>query len=188
VAEDLHHASFEPVNEPSAIGISPHTGWGACVVVAGSPRRPQILASEIARLLGDGERFCFHMAAEMERPAAGRWIERARRKALANARRALQRLLDGVSECAIVAKDRDVDGNLDHILASHPRIHTAEGCFYRDVFREACGGRARLLPPGSLDPSTIGRLAPPPWGRDQKLAALAAWTALGRRSRARSGG
>jgi hypothetical protein len=38
---------------------------------------------------------------------------------------------------------------------------------------------ARVCPPASLDPSSIGKLAPPPWSRDQKLAALAAWSALG---------
>jgi hypothetical protein len=174
------------VNELRAIGISPHTGWGACVVVGGSPRRPEIVANQIIHVLGEAERFCFHMAAEMARADARRWIARARRKALANAKRALAPLLggNGVDLCAIVARDRDA-GDLDHVLASHPRIHTAEGCFYRDVFREACGVPAQLLQPSSLDPSAIGRLAPPPWGRDQKLAALAAWTALGSRSRDR---
>ncbi|MFL5249282.1 MAG: hypothetical protein ACJ79V_15805, partial [Myxococcales bacterium] len=64
------------------------------------------------------------------------------------------------------------------ILAAHPRIHTAEGCFYRDVFREACPVRVLLVPPSSLDAATIGKIARPPWGRDQKLAALAAWAVL----------
>jgi hypothetical protein len=163
-----------------AIGISVHTGWAACVVVGGTLREPVIAANEVIEILGDAERFCFHMAAEMDRAAAREWIARARTKAVANARKALAPLAARqAGACAIVAKDRD-PGDLDHVLAAHPRIHTAEGCFYRDVLREACPVPVRLVAPSSLDPSRVGALAPPPWGRDQKLAALAAWTVLGR--------
>jgi hypothetical protein len=161
-----------------ALGISVHTGWGACVVVGGSPRKPEIVANEVIDILGDVQRFCYHMAAEMKRDAAEKWIAQVRKTALANAKRALAPLLaHEVGACAIVAKDRDA-GTLDEILAAHPRIHTAEGCFYRDVFRDACSVPVHLVPPSSLDPLTIGKLAGPPWGKDQKLAALAAWTAL----------
>ncbi|HEV8321666.1 MAG TPA: hypothetical protein VG389_08645 [Myxococcota bacterium] len=161
-----------------ALGISPHTGWAACVVVGGSLSKPEIVVSQVVELLGDAERFCFHMAAEMERAAAEKWIARVRKKALASARRALAPLVAGpVIECAIVAKPGE-PGDLDYVLAAHPRLHTAEGCFYRDVFRDACPIPVRLIPPRSLDAGKVGKLAPPPWGRDQKLAALAAWAAL----------
>jgi hypothetical protein len=156
-----------------------HTGWGACVVVSGTLRRPEIVANEVIELLGDSERFCFHLAAEMKRDAARDWIDRVRQKAIANARRALAPLLtQAVSACAIVAKEGNL-GDLHHVLASHSRIHMAEGCFYRDILRDACSVPARVVPPSSLDPSKVGKIAAPPWGRDQKLAALAAWTLLG---------
>ena len=162
-----------------ALGISIHTGWGACVVVSGSLAKPEIVANEVVELLGDAERFCFHRAAEMKRPAAEKMIESVRKKALANARRALAPLLaNGVGVCAIVAKDGDAE-SLDRVLASHTGMHTAEGRFYRDVFRDACAVPVRLVPPSSLDAAKVGKLAPPPWGRDQKLAALAAWTVMG---------
>jgi hypothetical protein len=35
-----------------------------------------------------------------------------------------------------------------------------------------------IVPPASLDISRVGKLAGPPWGKDQKLAALAAWSLL----------
>jgi hypothetical protein len=166
------------VKAKHAIGISPHTGWAACVVVGGSPARPEIVASQLIDILDDSERFCFHMAAEMKRAAAAPWLARLRIKAVANARRALAPLVaQQVSVCAIVAKDGDAR-DLDHALAAHPRIHTAEGHFYRDVLRAACAIPVHLVPPGSLDASQVGKLAGPPWGRDQKLAALAAWTVL----------
>lgn len=161
-----------------ALGISIHTGWGACVVVGGSPRQPEIVANEVVELLGDSERFCFHRAATMPRPAVAAWIARIRKIAVSNAARALAPLLArDVQVCALVAKEGDA-GDLDAVLASHPRIHSAEGFFYRDVFRDACAVPVRLVTPATLDASTVGKLAGPPWGRDQKLAALAAWKAL----------
>jgi hypothetical protein len=38
----------------------------------------------------------------------------------------------------------------------------------------------RLVAPSSLDASKVGKLAEPPWGKVQKLAALAAWSVIGR--------
>jgi len=73
--------------------------------------------------------------------------------------------------------DRD-PGSLDYILAAHPRIHTAEGCFHRDVLMKACTIPVELVSPKSLDPASLGKIASPPWGRTQKLAALAAWRVL----------
>src|SRR5262245_38932950 len=105
-----------------AIGISIHTGWGACVVVGGSLSKPEIVANEVVDVLGDAERFCFHMAAEMTASEAEKWITQVRKKALANAKRALKPLLgNDVSLCALVAKSGD-PGKLDEILASHPRL------------------------------------------------------------------
>lgn len=151
------------------------------MVVGGSLAKPEIVANEVVEILGDSERFCFHMAAEMKRPAAKSFIARTKRKAIANARRALAPLVaHNVSVCAILAKDGGV-GDLDKVLASHPSIHTAEGYFYRDVFRDACAIPVRIVTPSSLDPSKVGKLAAPPWGLDQKLAALAAWRVMGTR-------
>lgn len=161
-----------------AMGISVHTGWAACVVVAGSPAKPEIVANEAIQILGDADRFCFHRAAEMERARAEKWIAATRQQAVVNAKQALKSLVaQQVSACAIVAREGDA-GDLAHVLALHPRLHLAEGCFYRDVLRDALAIPVRIIPPAKLDPSTVGRLAKPPWGRDQKLAALAAWMVL----------
>jgi hypothetical protein len=161
-----------------ALGVSIHTGWGAAVLVAGTPEKPEILANERLGILGDDERFCYHMAADMKRPAAAQWLARLRKKAVANAGAALGPLTAHAAACALVAKPGE-PGALEDILAAHPRIHTAEGCFYRDVLTEACTVPVRLVPPKSLDASRIGKIAPPPWGKDQRLAALAAWSLLG---------
>ena len=162
-----------------ALGVSIHTGWGACVVVAGSSAKPEIIASEVIHVLSDDERFCFHMAADLRLSEAEAWLASIRKKALANATKALETLLShGVEQAAIVAKAANV-GALEQVLESHARLHAAEGAFYRDVFREACGIPAELVSPAALDISGVGKLAGPPWGRDQKLAALAGWSVLG---------
>jgi hypothetical protein len=161
-----------------AIGISVHTGWGACVVVGGTLARPQIVANAVIQILTGPERFCFHRAEEMPRDAAERWVAAIRVKALSNARAALTPLVAQNAElCAIVAKNGAAPG-LDEILASHPRMHTCEGFFYRDVLREACSIPTHVVPPASLDAAKVGKLAAAPWGRDQKLAALAAWSVI----------
>jgi hypothetical protein len=49
---------------------------------------------------------------------------------------------------------------------------------YRDVLRDACGLPTELVVPKTLDVAQVGKLAAAPWGRDQKLAALAAWRVL----------
>jgi hypothetical protein len=81
--------------------------------------------------------------------------------------------------CAIVARSGTIP-SLPEILQSHPRMHTCEGYFYRDVLCEACGIPTRVVAPVSLDVAKVGKLAPPPWGKDQKLAALAAWSIMGK--------
>lgn len=160
-----------------AIGISVHTGWGACVIVGGSPRKPEIAANKVIELLADPERFCFHRAAEMNPASVQEWLERIRAKALSKARSALSPLMHDVSVGAIVAKDGTLP-DLESILATHMRIHSAEGFFYRDVFRDACQVPCRIIPPASLKITSVDKLGTKPWGRDQKLAALAAWQVL----------
>ena len=161
-----------------AIGISVHTGWGACVVVGGSPRDPQIIGNTVIELLEDKERFCYHHAAGMKAASVPEWLEQVRARALAQARNALTPLLTPtVRVGAIVAKHGALP-DPDAALATHMRIHLAEGLFYRDIFREACRIPCRITPPASLDITAVGRIATKPWSRDQKLAALAAWHAL----------
>ena len=160
-----------------AIGITVHTGWGACVVVRGSLRKPEILGNEVIELLEDAERFCYHRAAEMKTASVQEWLSQVRAKALAKARKELAPLLADVDVCAVVARD-GILPDPQTALATHTRIHMAEGLFYRDVFRDACQIPCRIVPPRSLDVTAVGKLAAKPWGQDQKLAALAAWQAM----------
>jgi hypothetical protein len=88
--------------------------------------------------------------------------------------------------------------SLDAILASHTLLHSAEGELYRDCLAEAClaadlevsrFAQRELLPAASAaigitadqvesHTSGMGRLLGPPWQKDHREAAAAAWLAL----------
>src|SRR5579862_9603839 len=59
-----------------AIGITVHTGWGACVVVGGSLEKPQIIGNRVIDLVEGAERFCYHRAAEMKAASVRDWLAR----------------------------------------------------------------------------------------------------------------
>lgn len=178
-----------------AIGLSVHTGWAACVAAGGSLRAPRIEARLEIEMLGDSERFVFHRAEELEVPEARLWVARLEEQATDRAIAAIARLVEDlrradqdVVACAIVAKETPLPVSLEEILATHQRIHGAEGCFYRDVLRRAAEAnrlRVRIVSPKALDVAAAaalladaGRAVGKPWARDQKFAALAAWSVL----------
>ena len=164
-----------------AIGITVHTGWGACVVVSGSPRNPQIIGNRVIDLLDGAERFCYHRAAEMKAASVPEWLEQKCRREHWPRREAGSRASTPSNSCASAPSSRKTGSYPDPntALATHMRIHLAEGLFYRDVFRDAC----QILSvasrrPASLDITAVGKIDTKPWSRDQKLAALAAWQAM----------
>ncbi|HEY1695117.1 MAG TPA: hypothetical protein VGG39_23275 [Polyangiaceae bacterium] len=171
-----------------ALGIAVRTGWAACLVAGGSLRDPRVVVREHVELLGDPERFVFHRASEGTPADAPRAVASARAAATEISGRVLRRLKaeHGVVRCAVVAKGGAMP-ELTAILASHPRIHTAEGMFYRDVIlgaAEACWMEAQLVLPSSLDLTSkavtaAGKAVGRPWSAEWKAAALAAWSLLG---------
>ena len=119
-------------------------------------------------------------------------------EALADEKRRLASKGFDAQDCAVVQGRTTELPELEKILASHPRLHTAEGVLFRQVLMlaaEACGMRvhgvpehgmeeraakALGLPAGSLMPrlSELGRGLGSPWTLDQKYAAAAAWLTL----------
>ena len=192
---------------PCAIGLSVHTGWAACCVVSGDLREPEILAREVVEMLGDQERFVFHRAAQIAPADAERGVTRAREDAVRAATGALDLLVGrmraqgrSITRCAIVARQGAMPP-LEEVVKAHPRIHTAEGVFFRDVLRdaaeshrvatqvfpprelEALAAKAMTIPPAKLAKLLVraGKGLGPPWGKDERIASLAAWTALSTR-------
>jgi hypothetical protein len=172
-----------------ALGLSVHTGWAAAVVAGGDWGKPVLAAREHLELLGEDERFVFHKAAEMAPGKAADWVERARKAATGRACAVMSRLAatHAVKACAVVAKKTPMLP-LQDVVAAHPRIHTAEGCFYRDVLRaaaEGAGMRVTVIAPHELDAKDprlveVGKVVGKPWTVDWKVAVMAAWQVTAR--------
>jgi hypothetical protein len=126
--------------------------------------------------------------------AAHRIAVREMRTAINHARKAGHE----VAACAILVGDPMPDWTVDEILAVHFRMHKAEGVLFRDALAGAARScRLKLLqvPEKQLDEqaeralatsvgslrktiASLGKGVGPPWGKDQKDAALAAMIAL----------
>ena len=151
----------------------------------------------------------YHAAEDLEaadaRELVARGIASARRIAVREVRAAAQRARESGHEvvaCAVLVADPMPDWTVDEILAVHFRMHKAEGVLFKDALAraaEACDLRLAGIPEKQLDrhaaralgtPAgrvkqaivSLGKTVGPPWGKDQKDAALAAMIALrGRR-------
>ncbi|HTK79162.1 MAG TPA: hypothetical protein VL286_01850 [Rhizomicrobium sp.] len=190
----------------AALGVRCHSGWAATILACGSQEQIDIIARRRIVLCDaniDGSKQPFHAAESMTFARAQTFIERCRRSTDALADAAVAALLISsrnltISSCSILsASGRKLP--LKEILASHALIHAAEGEFYRDAVACACE-RANLavirvrerdalrqasdytgLSEANVNErlAGLGKCLGPPWTEDQKLATLAAWTALG---------
>jgi hypothetical protein len=189
-----------------AFGMKAHSGWAALVVLGARDgdlavvdrRRIELVEEEWAKQP-------YHAAEELEtKPArvlVERGIETARRIAVREMRAAVRREKERRNEvraCAVLVGDAMPDWSTDEILAVHFRMHKAEGVLFRDVLiraAKACGLRPVEIPEKTLakdaesalgSPASrlartvaaLGKSVGPPWGKDQKDAALAAMIAL----------
>jgi len=190
--------------QAAAIGIRPHSGWAALVVVSGVPgaidvidRRKVVITA--ANIKGAKQPYHFALEQSLANPesylaecaaASEQLAFQALRETVEEARRRGR----AVASCAILlAAGRDLP-SLSKILASHPLIHTAEGEFFRESFRRA-GARLKIQVTGvrerDLDERAqavfgsksdslkseiagLGKTLGPPWTTDQKNACLAA--------------
>jgi hypothetical protein len=100
--------------------------------------------------------------------------------------------------CAVLSGSDRPPGTVAEVLASHMWMHAAEGQLFRNALAHGgaqCGLRVSALRERDIDTLAVaklglsqsdlestlaqfGRTAGPPWRRDQKLAALAAWVSL----------
>ncbi|HEU5179319.1 MAG TPA: hypothetical protein VFW45_00885 [Candidatus Polarisedimenticolia bacterium] len=124
-----------------------------------------------------------------------------RKKALQEMTEAVKRAREArheVAACAVLMGEPMPAWSIEEILAVHFRMHKAEGLLFRDVLVRAAAGcdlevvaipekfleehAAKVLaaPADALREklSALGKSAGPPWGKDQKDAALAAMVAL----------
>ena len=187
-------------------GLKAHSGWAALVVlgrqkddvVVVDRRRVELVEDEWARQP-------YHAAEglkpELARDLVKRGSDAAHRIAIREIRAALKRETDRknqVKACAVLVGSPMPGWSVDEILAVHFRMHKAEGVLFRDALVQAakeCKIKAVEIPEKELlnhaehklktpankltaQLSALGKAAGPPWGKDQKEAALAALIAL----------
>ena len=190
----------------AGVGFREHTGWAAMVALGGDVRAPVVLSRDRYEL-GDDElpRAVYHAARELDLAEAKRLVRQVQLAARTAAEWQLQRTVAELETSgyevvgtAVAAASRRLPDDLSEILASHPLVHRAEGQLFREALAEA--SELRDLPVmrfvqqdlfeeaagqiGASDESLraqltgLGRALGPPWQRDQKEAAAAAWLAL----------
>lgn len=190
------------------LGLRPHSGWAAAVVLSGTAARPVLVARQRLTLVepdGRYSRFLYHEAAELGPRAASRWVADGRRRFAGSTLAALRGFCDGLAKegrrvgaAALLRGNRPFTATLEQILAAHPKVHSAEGELYRDLLADACASlgipavplgekavweqAARVLKLSedqlSARLQALGREAGSPWGEDQRLAAAAGWAVL----------
>jgi hypothetical protein len=189
-----------------AFGMKAHSGWAALVVIGADSGGAVVVDRRRIELVKDQWARQPYHAAENLTPARARdvvkrGVEDAHRIAVREMRAALEResaRANDVAACAVLVGEPMPDWTTDEILAVHFRMHKAEGVLFRDALvraGEACGLRLVAIPEKHLTQhaesalgasasglvkkvATLGKSIGPPWGKDQKDAALAALVAL----------
>ena len=192
-------------------GMKAHSGWAALVVVGKRDgdfvvvdrRRIELVEDEWAKQP-------YHAAEDLKPDAARdvvkRGVEGAHRIAVREMHAAVKREQERENEvttCAVLVANPMPDWNIEEIRSVHFRMHKAEGVLFRDALvraTKACGLRLVAIPEKLLTEhaasalgtpvsglvkkiATLGKSVGPPWGKDQKDAALAALVALQARAK-----
>jgi hypothetical protein len=195
------------------LGIAPHSGWAAAVLIAGPPAAPRVILRERLELAARelaGSRQPYHEVEGLPLAQAERRLAALLASAVRLAGGALERLIERARTAGVVPRaagilDSSGQGGapLATILASHALIHTADGNHFRDALTQACEGlglSVARVPQRELTARAatalgrsseqlaasvkeLGRGMGSPWGADQKSAALLAWLLLARGAR-----
>lgn len=191
-------------NEQAAIGFRDHTGWAIAVVLAGESGDPRFVHRERMELVDSSlPRQVYHAVAEDGAPRS--MIVHVGEAARTRTSAELERLFAGlraqgieITDMAVAAGTHQLPPTLDLILRSHATLHAAEGELYRDCLAEAgaslgvritrfahsdllstaAGTIGRTAAEVDSRTSAMGRPLGPPWQKDHREAAIAAWLAL----------
>ena len=190
--------------KPANLGFAPHSGWAALVVVGGDARSPHVVLRQRIEMTDrtPGAAQPYHAVEGRPLAEAGRRLDRYKESADAMAYEALQTVVEELRTrgyapraSGILQSSGRQGDPLEAILASHALIHTADGNHFRDALAQAstrCGLDVQRVPQKTLldrASTALGQPGPrlqatvqdlrkavgPPWGADQKAAALVAW-------------
>jgi hypothetical protein len=181
-----------------AAGFKAHSGWAALVAIGISDGELSLIERSRIELIEPGETWAkqpYHAAEDLPAAEAQRLVQRgidsAHRIAKREMRAFVKRSSDAghdIAGCAVLVGTPMPDWTVEQILSVHVRMHKAEGVLFPAALvgaAEACGVNVLAIPEKELPASftdaiaTMGKSAGPPWGKDQKSAALAAFIVLG---------
>jgi hypothetical protein len=194
--------------QPAAIGFLAHSGWAALILLGSGAANLNVLARSRVALIDDRDpesKQPYHAVEFLcVEEATGRlrgYLEVATALAYAAIETHCEAARERgyrVKSVGIIESAGQKQSSLSSILKSHALIHAAEGNHFRNALSAAaerngigvCRVQARALEDHAEDQlrlplkrvldtvNDLGRQVGPPWGADQKKAALLAWTLL----------
>jgi hypothetical protein len=194
--------------QTAAMGFSAHSGWAAMVVLANTAARISVLVRSRVDLIDARDpdsKQPYHTVEFFSLEAAAARLTEYMGVASAKAYSAINMQCAALCEqgfrltsVGILDSSGRKPSSLATILASHALIHGAEGDHFRNALSAAAERNglsvyrtpARTLENHAVDRlclplpkvldtvNGLGRQVGPPWGADQKKAALLAWSLL----------
>ena len=189
-----------------AFGLKAHSGWAALVVL--TRNRDEYVVVDRCRIdlvEATWQKQPYHAAEGLESAQARKLvmqgISAANRIAIREMKLAIKREQKRDNEvigCGVLVTEPMPDWSVDEILSVHFRMHKAEGVLFRDALTQAAkaneltivqisektvteyAAKALKISADELNESIrlLGKAVGPPWGKDQKEAALAAAVVL----------
>jgi hypothetical protein len=191
-----------------ALGFKAHSGWAALVVVGNSGDEFQVIDRRRIELVEERDSLWakqpYHAAEDLDPENARAMVKRGTAAAYRIAEREMraavkrQKQRHKIASCVVLVPNPMPEWNVAEILAVHFRMHQAEGVLFPNALAKAadkCGlnlltipekqlseqaEKALTIPLSSLmkEVMRMGKAVGPPWGKDQKNAALAAMVGL----------
>jgi hypothetical protein len=176
-----------------AAGFKAHSGWAALVVIGSSSDGFVVVDRRRIELVDEiWAKQPYHAAEDLPPEEARRLVKRgidaAHRIGEREMRAFVKRCSDAghkIAGCGVLAGTPMPDWTIDQILAVHVRMHKAEGVLFPAALIAAANAcdlnlvtiQEKQLPINAAV-AALGKLAGPPWGKDQKSAASAAMIVL----------
>ena len=191
-----------------ALGLKAHSGWAALVVIGKAGSEFQVVARRRLELVDSDSPWAkqpYHAAENLDLHGAQKLVKRGTDAAYQGAQREMLATIKSLREheheilaCVVLVPSPMPAWSVEEILAVHFRMHKAEGVLFPDALASAadqCGLNLITIPEKQLSEHAekvlatplddltkhimkLGKTVGPPWGKDQKNAALAALVGL----------
>ncbi len=195
-----------------ALGLKAHSGWAALVVIGEAGGEFQVVARRRLGLINSDSTWAkqpYHAAEDLVLLDAQKLVKRGTDAAYQGAQREMLATIKSLRQhehkilaCVVLVPSPMPAWSVEEILAVHFRMHKAEGVLFPDALASAaekCGLNLTTVPEKQLSEHAervlatpfndltkqilkLGKTVGPPWGKDQKNAAVAALIGLKGRS------